>query len=353
VGTKQNSIVLNGKLYDARTGALIHAPTVAAQPTPKIHKNKGLVMDGIVRKTAKAKPAARPRSVHSPQHAQRHKPQKAATLMRQTVSKPVHRAHQNPEPTTIHDHRTQQRLERAQAVHKSNHIHRFPADHAPQRPVTKKRAAVPVEAPPTPARHTATATAHTAAPISASEKLVTNALKNARAHEANHPFAKKPKKRISHALGFRRKTGNLALGSLAVLVLVGFFVYQNVPNLSMRVASTRAGFSANQPGYTPSGFSQDKLVSYSPGKVTISFHSNSDDRGFQMSQKVSNWNSQSLADNYLAVKNKQYQTYQAGGKTIYVYDGANATWVNGGVWYQIEGKSSLTSDQLLKIANSI
>lgn len=142
-------------------------------------------------------------------------------------------------------------------------------------------------------------------------------------------------------------------GGLAALLLTGFFVYQNIPNLSMRVASTRAGFSAQLPGYKPAGFSQEKLVSYAPGKVTVSFRSNSDERQFQLTQQSSNWNSQALADNYLAKADKQYQTFQASGKTIYIYDNSSATWVNGGVWYQIEGQSDLSSDQLLKIANSI
>jgi hypothetical protein len=221
-----------------------------------------------------------------------------------------------------------------------------------------KHAAIAVEAAPArhhpkPAHHSGPSHQPAVIPLSESEKLVTAALRNARSHEANQPFAKKPKKRLSHKLGFKRHTANLAMGALAALLLVGFFVYQNVPNLSMRLASTRAGFNAQLPGYQPSGFSQEKLVSYSPGKITVNFHSNSDDRAFQLTQQVSNWNSQALADNYLAKNGKQYQTLESGGKTIYIYNGDSATWVNGGVWYQIEGQSSLSSDQILKIANSI
>lgn len=366
------TIVLNGKLYDTVTGALVHAPAATGGSKPKVHKKSGLVMDGIVHSPkpkhpvpkVKKQPAptkAAAHHAHNATHhtaapAQRHKPQRAATLMRHAVSKPAHQPVHR-QPASAHDERTAQRLERAKAVQKSTHIQRFPAahaSHAAHRSVSKKHAPLHVEAAPEPA-----VTAHkpkpspVAAPLSASEKLVTNALKHARAHEATQPFAKKPKRRMAHALGIKHRTLNMGMAAIAVLVLVGFFVYQNIPSLSMRVASTRAGFSATQPGYTPSGFAQEKLVSYSPGKITISFRSNSDERNFQMTQQVSNWNSQALADNYLAVNNKQYQVYQAGGKTIYVYDGSNATWVNGGVWYQIEGKSSLTSEQLLRIANSI
>ena len=351
MGYKQNSIVLNGKLYDARTGALIHAPQTPSKPKTKIRKNKGLVMDSVASPKRRHTPTAPAHHEvhHAPAHTVRHKPQRAHTLMRSAVSKPKPASRKK--PTNLHEERTTKRLERAQAVPRSHQIHRFPANHVEHRPVTRTHTPAAASAAPKPVHHTASVIAP--APVSESEKLVNNALRHATAHEANHPFAKKPKRRLSHKLGFKRHTANLAIGGLAILLLAGFFAYQNIPSLSMQVASTRAGFEAQQPSYQPPGFTQDNLVTYSPGKVTISFHSNSDDRQFRLTQQVSNWNSQALASNYLADKNKDYQTYQAGGKTVYIYDNANATWVNGGVWYQIEGQSSLTSEQLLKIANSI
>lgn len=351
MGNKQNSIVLNGKLYDARTGALIHAPHTTPKPKVKIRKNKGLVMDSVTSPKRRHTPPApvHHQVHHAPAHTARHKPQRAHTLMRSVVSKPKPTRHKT--STNLHNERTNKRLERAQAVPKSHHIQRFPASHATQQSATKTLAPITVHADPKPPHHVAPVVAPK--PVSESERLVTNALRHATAHEANHPFAKKPKRRLSHKLGFKRHTANIAMGGLAILLLAGFFAYQNIPSLSMQVASTRAGFNAEQPDYKPSGFTQNSLVTYSPGKVTISFHSNSDDRQFQLTQQVSNWNSQALASNYLAVNNKDYQTYQAGGKTVYIYDDDNATWVNGGVWYQIEGESSLTSEQLLKIANSI
>lgn len=303
-----------------------------------------------------AAPAARPAMRRAPVVAHGHKPQRAATLMRQTVAKPKpahHKPAEKSESKHSHDERIAQRLERAKATQKSHHIRRF--NHltttSVHKPVPKKHAEVEVEDAPEQHAHHA-APAHAPAPLTASERLVTNALKNAHSHEAAAAY-KHPKRRLHHKLGLSRRAANIAMGTLAVLLLAGFFVYQNIPNFSMRLASTRAGFAAQQPGYSPVGFTQDKLVSYSPGKVTISFHSNSDDRQYQLSQQVSNWNSQALADNYLAKEGKEYQTFEANGKTIYVYDGSSATWVNGGIWYQIDGQSSLSSEQLLRIANSI
>lgn len=309
-------------------------------------------MDGVVhRSTAhsanhktlpKHKSASTPRvsSSHQAIPARRHKPQRSETLMRHAVAKPAHRHKPEPQPAPAHDQRTAGRLERARTIKKSHHIKRFPiASHPAHRAVAKKHVVVPVEKSP-PAQ-----TPTPPAPVSQSEALIANALKNARSHESTRSYNKKPRRRLTH--------NGAALGALAALLLVGFFTYQNIPSLSMRLAATRAGFNASLPGYQPSGFTQDRLVKYSPGKVSVSFHSNSDQRRFQLTQQVSNWNSQALVDNYLSVNDKPYQTFEANGKTIYIYDEGNATWVNGGVWYQIEGKSSLSSDQILQIANSI
>lgn len=367
-----SSIVLNGKLYDAATGELVHAPKHQPTPKPAIKRSTGLVIDGI-HHTSKAPKAphkakatkpvvkAPPASPRVEAAAHPHKPQKAATLMRHAVHKPAPVQHDKP-AASLHDAKAAERLERARAVERSKQIHHFPkhhthhAAHHTTRPVTKKHAPVAVEAAPVEhhTKPTPTAPQHESTPVSASEQLYANALKHATAHEATQHVAKKPRRRMNKSLTARQRTVRFALSATAVIALLGFFAYQNVPNVSVRFAAARAGFNAQLPGYTPSGFKQDSVVTYAPGKVTVSFHSNSDTRAFQLSQQVSNWNSASLADNYLAANDKQYQSFQANGKTIYVYDGNSATWVNGGVWYQIQGKdSNLTNEQLVKIANSI
>lgn len=146
---------------------------------------------------------------------------------------------------------------------------------------------------------------------------------------------------------------NAAAGALAIVLLAGFFAYQNIPNISMRVAASRAGFSAKMPGYQPSGFALQGPINYKPGQISLSFKSNSDDRAFNVSQQVSGWNSEALADNYLAANNKEYQTYQDKGRTIYLYDNSRATWVSGGIWYEVDGNGILSSEQLIRVANSL
>ena len=121
----------------------------------------------------------------------------------------------------------------------------------------------------------------------------------------------------------------------------------------MRVAAARAGVNASMPGYQPSGFSFKGPIDYSAGQVTVSFKSNTDDRAYSVAQRSSNWNSDALLSNFVVAEGKQYQTYIDRGRTLYIYDGSNATWVDNGVWYQVEGNSDMTTDQLVRIAASI
>lgn len=360
----KTTIELNGVLYDARTGAVVSSPkrTASTVVTPKKPTN---TMDGFFRKPqpanvikpVAAKPTAVQRTVKkAPIHA--HQPHKSKTLMRHAVKKPSINtpqgsetvAHTKPKPVSPAQH-SHKRQERAKLTPKSSSISRFKI--RPLASVEKQVAHLPVkEAPISAARHHASQAATAEASQTKSTVSFTNALQKANTHQ-NAKLAKpKLRARTAKKLGTTSRLITIGSISLAVVLLAGFVAYQNVPNFAMRTAATRAGFSATLPGYTPSGFAMDGAIKASPGQVTVSFRSNSDDRSYQVDQKPSNWTSQSLLTNHVAVNNQAYQTYEEKGKTIYIYNGSDATWVNGGVWYQVNGQSSLNTDQLLQIANS-
>jgi hypothetical protein len=140
---------------------------------------------------------------------------------------------------------------------------------------------------------------------------------------------------------------------LMVLAATGYFTYKSIPNMALRVAAQRAGFNASLPGYNPSGFSFSGPVAYSQGVVELAYESNSDERNYKLIQRESSWDSQSLLDNYVGKLTSDYLTFQERGLTVYIYDTSNATWVDGGIWYTIEGNANLSSEQLLKIAGSL
>lgn len=367
---KQNYIVINGNKYDAVTGKLIvngsdTRPTVQTiTPTHQSQTQKTGVVDGFVRA-----PRNKPSVNRQPASNAIKKPQRSSTLARKAVSKPeAVKANKQPEKPGIHKARlgTSPRRElTAKEVPKSPHINKFGSDIA-RSSVVKRHIAPPVkQAPDERVQH---ASPHTQSPHNpnhekavhksvhqkAAKELIEAALANANSHNQQAPAVKKSRKsRVSRKLGVSSKAFALSATVLAFVLLAGFYAVQNVPNLSMRVAASRAGFDARMPGYTPSGFSFRGPINYEPGEVAVKYHANSDDREYSLIQRSSNWNSDALLANFIEPEDKQYQTYLDRGRTLYIYDESSATWIDDGIWYQIEGDSDMTTDQLVRIASSI
>lgn len=141
----------------------------------------------------------------------------------------------------------------------------------------------------------------------------------------------------------------MSLAGVALFIAVGF---QNVTTVKLQFASAKAGFAVSLPDQRPAGYRLSNLA-YSNGHAAIHFESNTDERRYSITEKVSNWNSQTLRENFLATQAKEYEPIEIAGQTIFLYDQSNATWVSGGVWYQVESNGSLSSRQLLDLATSM
>jgi hypothetical protein len=72
-----------------------------------------------------------------------------------------------------------------------------------------------------------------------------------------------------------------------------------------------------------------------------------------LTEKTSAWNSATLRDNFVASNAKTYQTVETGGRTIYLYGQNQASWVNGGIWYQVQSNGALSNHQLVELATSL
>lgn len=185
------------------------------------------------------------------------------------------------------------------------------------------------------------------------ERLLDHALFRADAHRrAQRGYL--PGQRRWQRVITRPKWLSIGIGALAVAMVAAFLAWQNVPQLSMRLAASRAHVSASVPSYIPSGFSYSGPINYSEGSVSIDFKTTSNNgSSFTLTQQKSTENSASLAANSLP-GNSQVQTSQVSGSTVYIYGAKNdATWVNHGVRYTIVDKANLKSDQILKIAGSL
>lgn len=185
------------------------------------------------------------------------------------------------------------------------------------------------------------------------DKLLDKGLREADTHTMRLPKKQRLSRRISRKLGFGRRTVSVVSGSLAVLLLGGFFMYQNIPSINVRYAATKSGVHASLPGYQPAGFAVNSHVQYSPGQITIAYKANADNRSYTLSQQNTSWNSDALRDHLATATGSTPQSYPYSGLTIYLHDSSRADWVAGGVWYSIAGDSKLNTDQLIKIATSI
>lgn len=156
------------------------------------------------------------------------------------------------------------------------------------------------------------------------------------------------------------KDSRLAKPAAAVLTiiavaLIGGYIWQvNYPNLALKLAANRAGVTASLPGYLPNGWHVVKNIHSELGKVSYELESANGSKRVTVDQVKSDWDSQALVENYVVLKSNDYLALQAQGLTIYIYGDNQASWINKGNWYRLEGSNhGLDQEQIIKIATSL
>jgi hypothetical protein len=169
-------------------------------------------------------------------------------------------------------------------------------------------------------------------------------------HKSNQPNTEKSKNKA----GKVAKPVAIAV-SIAALFATGAYIWRiNYPSLAFKIASAKAGISATMPGYVPAGYNLGGRIQTNPGTVSYSLLGGSSDNRISVTQSKTDWDSQALAENYVAPKAENYLALQAQGLTIYVLGKNEATWVNKGTWYKLDSKGQdLNQDQIIKIATSL
>jgi hypothetical protein len=384
----KNTIELNGKRYDALTGNLLSLDAVTPKSNVSVSVKHHVKKPGAPAHHAKTSTTATAKKSagqvmdirRAPAgHIKHHRPEPSKTLMRKVVKKPEAsvKRHVKTQPRTdvlaktpAHvlvpksslNHIDETRLKRAEHVAKNKLVSRFgqvtsPVSHQAVHVAHQARhdveaviASVSGEIENIRPVYAATADA-IARP---SMDIFEQALARANSHKESYVDPKKAKKHAKHTAHHPAKrlarSGALALSAL---LIAGFIAYQNTANLTMRVAAHKAGFQANMPAFKPSGFAVGKFT-YGNGFVAVNFHSNSDSRAFSLTQQVSKWDSEALLKEFVSsAPGKSYQTLQASGRTIYTYGNNNATWVDHGVWFNVESDGSLSTSQLVDLAASM
>ena len=349
-------ITLNGKRYDASTGEELSATPEIQKDSP-IHaqshkKNLTSVsaqsVDGFTRKRI-------------PKANGERKPERSKTLMRGAVKRPKpssptanHKATKTVKPKTIVSPSANVdpvREIRATQTKRSQLISRFGE-------VKNKVKFAPIAVVEPPGTNAPVlshkSTSNLVAPSRADKPdRFKNALETANSHKQSKTKKHTRRTRLAHKLRISPRLLNVAMVLVTGVLISSYVAFNNVPNLAMQIAATRSGVDADLPTYQPSGFAISGPIKYQPGQITINFGSNSDQRSYVVNQSKSEWNSETLLENHVATNNRAYQTFQEKGKTIYLYDGDNASWVDKGILYEIDGNSALNSDQIIRIANSL
>lgn len=343
----ENVIEFNGKRYDALTGKLLgKSHTEIAEPLAPPITPARRTIDGVVRRidrepTHSATRAKEIKTSRNPAKAAKaHQPQPAKTLMRRAVHKP--KTHIKPSiktqppaeimakpiSTVALKHSVSQidpaRKHRASQTPKSHAVQRFsPHMIRPELPA---------------ARPIPKASAHIVSANHAKPDIFEAAIARANGHE-------QPKARIKHHK--RRRAIGLLTGITLLLLLGGIVGYLNLNAIKLKVASVQAGFSAQLPSYQPTGYVLGAVTTKS-GNVTLNFASG--EKHYQLTQQSTNWNSQTLGDDIIASAGAK--TIESNGRIIYLY-GNTASWISGGVRYDLTGNAELNETDIAAIAASM
>ncbi|MFO0920261.1 MAG: DUF4367 domain-containing protein [Candidatus Saccharimonadales bacterium] len=353
MGSRRNVITLNGNRYDAVSGELL---TKTVKSTPAHRLSSSANVDGFM----SPKPIKQPVIKRNTQHISR-QTDKSKTLVRRIVNKPKATKQNTKTSPTVNKNKNlfvdHTREKRAKDIKQSRLISKFGQSIPNQVKYSPLPiATAPAEDTPQPTiKHTTPVLAATPKPKATnkgSKSVLENALKNSNSH-AKPPHKTTRRHKIAKKLKTKPSLLNISIIVLAFTILGIYFAYNNTANFALKLASTKSGVNGGIPEYKASGFSFNGPIEYKTGELTIKYKSNSDDRSYSITQKKSEWNNDALLANYVTSNNRSYQTLQEKGKTIYIYDADKASWINNGIWYEINGNSSLNAGQVIKIANSL
>lgn len=336
---EKKMLQVNGKIYDAVTGQRIDGIVAPRSKNPKVTKTA----QTTPKDSHKLDLAKRPAN-----HAGRHRPAHAQTLMRGAVKKPSASIKKQLHPQSAITHDTQAipvkhsvehidnaRAERAMKASQHRQIHRFhPPGQVPvtfaEIPVQKAPQRVPVAAPPIRAD----------SPIALFDHAITQAT-----HFVDI---------TSHKTIFRKKARRHALamsgGIISLLLIAGFLAYQNTPKVQVQVAGAVAGVSTRMPNFKAAGFTY-LGVKTNGSMVVYDFASSGST--YRLTAQATSWTGEDMINQISAVDasgTPNYQIISNGTFKVYKFSNQSATWINHGTWYQVYGNTPLSDDQLLALA---
>ncbi len=366
-------IELNGQRYDSKSGKILKSPS-SVKNNPKTGRSTSEFINMPKRRngdshTSTTKNPKQTIKRNTAPPAVAHSPQKANTLMRSVVKKPavtatksvtrassqIHKSSslQLKKPTVIAT--PSSKFKRAQEVQKSDLVKHFSNA---QSDLFRKIHSIDILQ--SPKAQATTALLETKQMInnsaailgkgikSKTDDLLMSGLSKADSHLQPEVILMKRKHKLRHGI-------SLFITITAALVIIGgagLFIYKNSPTLQIRYAAIRSHIAASIPGYIPNGYSLASPIGYQRNSVTLEFDFTPNTKSYVLNETGSNWDSETLLDNFLLPLNYKYQVVSEAGRTLFIYGKGSATWVNGGIWYRISGSANLSIGQITAIATS-
>jgi hypothetical protein len=362
--TKNNVLVINGKRYDATTGQPLDPsdqPAHKARSIDGLSQPKKSTTQAVKKQTAKEKVPEPARAVAQSSakrgHAHDiilsrtiHSSSTAKPLMRRGVTKPSKTSNQHkPAESLVKAYKTHEiathhnpaREQRAEKIHRSTEVKHFSKHHS-----SESRSGGTTGTPP--ASSQTKMMESVTGQMNKLQNIIDRGMQKATSHDQESPVKEKRKHRTKRS---KFRTFNILIVVIAVLLIVGFIIDKNMPNIDIHIASSRSGVHAEIPSYIPAGYKFQGPIKYGQGIVTVIFTSGNN--SFRVIQQNSTWDSTSLRDSFLTTANQHYTVVEAGGRIVYLYGEADATWVNGGIWYQITDNANFSTATLLRIVTSL
>jgi hypothetical protein len=303
----------------------------------------------------------------TPNHTKSVKPQTSQTLMRAAVKRPAPSFHkqaqtkgtlQHAVPSLIVPKKSvasvdESRLVRAQQVKRSPLVaHHTNPQVSKVLPQYGPLAVTPLPANPNP-QSPVPGTAPAPQPHNKPDEppKPTDIFEHALAN-ANH-FVDLQAHKMRYRKKARRHVTSMAAGTLALLVIAGFAFYQNSAGLQFKVASFHAGVATHMPNLKAAGFAYDGAKA-DGDTLVVGFSSPSGN--YRLSQQATNLSEQDVINDLSATDasgHPDYTTVHAGSTTVYRFGANDATWVQDGTWYTVNGTGSLTDQQVTSLVDNI
>ena len=319
----QDIIKINDSVYDAKTGRLISGPKIevsavkkqSAKPRQAAQHNHARSLEQS--KTLMRKAVKKPKAQNSKNNTKASLPIKHESVLSQKIS-----------ARNIHP----EKLSKASSIVKSSKISKFAkttaAPHTDREVIIKS---VPHKS-----------DRHTKLPKKAktTEDLLMHAVERAKTHEQTYKKSHRKKTKI-----------NKTYASAAIGALVLIIVTLSLPFLQLKMASSQAGFDIKRPAYKAAGFKYQGLKAQ-PGNADLYYRSNSDDRQYVISQKISNWDN-GVLNKVLGASTETTQIQTPKGRQVYITPSGSAQWVINGFEYDITTNNTLSNRQIVEIVDSL